>query len=125
MADDLKELNERMTHLTDEQLLEMIATPDEYRKEALTYAESELKKRGIDFSQAAELEVKAEDTEDPLDVGICSVCAGLLRSGTLVAEKELTIVFKDNREERFVKVYACVNCGRLSLLVDFETSVEQ
>jgi len=48
-----------------------------------------------------------------------------LRPGTLVAEKELTIIFSDNREERFVRVMACVQCGSLSLSADYDTDVER
>jgi hypothetical protein len=42
----------------------------------------------------------------------------------MVAEKELTIVFADNREERFVKVIACSRCGDISLAADYSTDVQ-
>ena len=56
---------------------------------------------------------------------VCSGCRGPLRYGTLVGEKELTIIFADNREERFVRVSACSQCGQVSLAVDYDTTVEQ
>ena len=46
-----------------------------------------------------------------------------MRPGTLIAEKEMTIIFTDNREERFVRVSACTQCARLSLAVDYESDV--
>ena len=128
MNEELKELKERITHLTDEQLLEMIAAPDDYRPEALEYAESELKKRGIDFSEATPqeaLEPQNSDDQRTVRAGVCPDCGGRTRSGTLVAEKELTVVFGDFHEERFIKVQACTECGRLSLIVDFDTDVQQ
>src|SRR2546428_13595091 len=55
---------------------------------------------------------------------VCLSCGGPMRSGTLVAEKELTIVFADNQEERFVRVNACSACGQLSLVADYKIDVQ-
>jgi hypothetical protein len=131
---DLRELKQRISKLTDEQLIEMVTTESgDYRQEALDYAKSELRSRGVDWSQP---EVEAEEpiTEDveprpaPAPIGgsrsSCHVCGGQLRPGTLVAEKELTIVF-DNQEERFIRAMACARCGQLFSVVDYETDVER
>jgi hypothetical protein len=48
-----------------------------------------------------------------------------LRAATLVAEKELTVIFSDNREERFVRVMACAQCGQITLIADYENEVAQ
>jgi hypothetical protein len=47
----------------------------------------------------------------------------VLRPGTLVAEKELTIIFSDNHEERFIRVLACNRCLQVSMVVDPDTVI--
>jgi uncharacterized OB-fold protein len=56
--------------------------------------------------------------------GTCNLCGGLMRRGVLFAEQELTIVFSDNDEERFIEVSACSKCGNVQMLVDYDTNVE-
>jgi len=133
MSDDTLELKERISKLSDEELIEMVTVgADEYRQEALDYAKAELKYRRVDWSNAAnpaEAEPVAEserDLEGPVinRAAATCVCGGALRSGTLVAERELTIIFQDNREERFIRVAACVECGQLSLVADYDTTVQ-
>jgi|SRR5215471_434019 len=134
MSDDILELKERISKLSDDQLIEMVTvSASDYRQEALDYAKAELKYRRVDWSQTqSEEKQPPPDTEaEPTNAIVapssganCFVCGGRLRGGTLVAEKELTIVFSDNREERFVRVMACVQCGQLSLSVDYDTDVE-
>jgi hypothetical protein len=130
---DLRELKQRISQLTDEQLIEMVTTDaGEYRREALDYAKSELRSRGVDWDQPeAEQEDLAMDPETrppapPISSpkSSCPVCGGQLRPGTLVAEKELTIVF-DDHEERFIRAMACVKCGQLFSVVDYDTDVER
>jgi len=133
---DLRQLKERISQLEDEQLIEMVTSAaGEYRQEALEFAKAELMSREIDWSEpVAEDETASDITTDEvrdnsqLPVGsrgsVCA-CGGKMRIGTLVAEKELTIVFNDNREERFILVTACVQCGQVSLLVDYETELEK
>jgi len=138
MADDtdLRRLKENISKLQDEQLVEMVTTAaSEYRQEALDYAKAELTSRGIDWDEpvldeedeTAALTSDAGPKRSQLPAGSAGscVCGGKLRIGTLVGEKEMTIVFNDNREERFVLVTACAQCGQVSLLVDYETELEK
>jgi hypothetical protein len=137
MGEDYEQLKERLTKLSDEQLIDIVlAPPGEYRQDALDIAKAELKWRRVEIPEAKEPEAATEAvSQEPVAgrfpvnrLGIpgagCPNCGGPLRPGTLVAEKELTVVFPDNHEERFVKVNACTKCGQLSLAVDFETDVQ-
>ena len=136
MAEDSQQLKERLIKLSDEQLIEIVlAAPGEYRQEAIDIARTELKWRNVEIPKPEEIveeeEVPASDDPFrrprlvvPTPGNTCSVCGGPLRQGTLVAEKELTVIFGDNQEERFVKVSACTQCGQLSLIVDFDTGVQ-
>jgi hypothetical protein len=133
MSSELQELRERITGLTDDELIEMVTVgAGDYRREALEFARAELTRRGVDFSEKESGGEEQPASEfDPFPItprsgpaeSVCGVCGGQLRAGTLVAEKELTIIFNDNREERFVKVTACVQCGQLALVADFDTNV--
>ena len=133
MTDNLQEIRERIAGLSDEELVEMVTVEaSDYRQEALDLAKTELTKRGVDLSKK---ENDGPETEESLDLdpfpttpkagaeSVCAICGGQLRAGTLVAEREVTIIFSDNREERFVRVTACVRCGQLSLIADFDTNV--
>ena len=136
MSDNLEELRNKITTLTDEELIEMVTvSAGDYRQEALDFAKTELGSRGVDFSKTRDEEqadnTGAESNFDMFptasrmgaDETSCGICGGALRAGTLVADKELTVVFADNREERFLKVTACTRCGQISLLADFDTTV--
>jgi len=134
MSDELEELKDRIASHSDEELIEMVTVgSSDYREEALNYARAELQNRGVNWSEAADkgppLEPKQVpepvESTDGLPSSGCSMCGGSLRMGTLVAEKELTIIFSDNHEERFVRVTACVHCGQVSLIVDYEAEVQQ
>ena len=138
MTDEFQELKERLVKFSDEQLIEIVSAPaGEYRQEALDIAQAELKWRRVEIPKPEEPEAATNPvSDDPLLGRVarvreqlpetsCLICGGRLRPGTLVAEKELTIVFSDNHEERFVRVNGCTQCGRLSLVVDFETDVQQ
>ena len=129
MNEEAREVQKRITQLSDEELLEMVTVESsDYREEALGYTRAELSARGIDFTRASAegTESSDEPVASPLDSHglICLGCGGQMRSGTLVAEKELSIVFVDNHEERFVKVNACTQCGLLSLVADYQTDVQ-
>jgi hypothetical protein len=138
MSDDFQHLKERLVKQSDEELLEIVlAAPGEYRQEAIDIAKAELKWRRVEIPEPEEPDDEspsvAYDPSAPARIAearhasaskVCSFCGGTLRSGTLVGEKELTIVFSDNREERFITVNACTNCGYVSLAVDFETEVQ-
>jgi hypothetical protein len=130
MSKQAQELQKRMTQLSDEQLLEMVTVDsDDYVEEALNCAKTELTARGIDFAKASAK--AAEDSTDEratpafdATATTCLRCGGQMRTGTLVAEKELTVVFTDNQEERFVRVNVCRQCGQLALVADYETDVQ-
>ena len=138
MGDDYQELKDRLVKLSDEQLIDIVtAAPGEYRQDALEIAKTELKWRKVEIPEAEEgVEEAPAGPYDPSALGAiqsarqaasrneCVFCGGPLRAGTLVAEKELTVIFGDNQEERFVKVNACTQCGQISLVVDFETDVK-
>jgi hypothetical protein len=137
MGDDYQELKDRLVKLSDEQLIDMVlAAPGEYRQDALDIAKAELKWRKVEIPEPEEPEAAADVDSDSTPAGQfpvtrprvpgaeCPNCGGARRSGTIVAEKELTVVFSDNQEERFVKVMACTQCGQVSLAVDFETDVQ-
>src|ERR1044071_4941097 len=132
MNRESEDLKQRIAGLTDDQLLQMVTVEaNEYRPEAIDFAKAELTARGIDFTR----ESQAPDTVENLvafnplasspgfRAVACVACGGPVRTGTLVGEKELTVVFGDNREERFLRVIACTQCNQVSLFVDFETDV--
>jgi hypothetical protein len=141
MAEDSQQLKERLIKLSDEQLIEIVlAAPGEYRQEAIDIAKTELKWRNVEIPRPEETEEAVETGVDPdsmdpigapprgrvaIPTNVCIICGSAMRQGTLVAEKEITIVFADNQEERFVKVSACTQCGQVSLTVDSETDVQQ
>ena len=138
MGDESQELKDRLVKLSDEQLIEIVlAQPGEYRQEALDIARAELKWRRVEIPEPEEPEATSDPvSDDPLlsrlgpargalPENVCLICGGRLRTGSLVAEKELTVVFSDNHQERFVRANACTQCGQLSLVVDFETDVQQ
>jgi len=138
MADESQALKERLVKLSDEELIDMVLAPEgEYRQDALEIARAELKWRRVEIPKPEEPEVEApRPSDDPLlgrsaadrdlpSETTCPFCGGALRSGTLVGEKEITVVFSDNHEERFVKVNVCTQCGQISLAADFQTEVQQ
>jgi hypothetical protein len=130
-VDDQREkLRERIAGLSDDQLIEMVtAAADDYVPEAVEFAVEELESRGISVP-AADSEDSEEEPAEPSPAAArnrgkeCSLCGGSLRKGSLVAERELSIIFADNKEERFIRVTACSDCGHAALFVDFETTVE-
>src|SRR5262249_14355275 len=133
MGDDTQELKQRISKLSDDELIQMVTVDaGDYRQEALDYAKAELKYRRVDWSDAKSLSPEEAETAEHSESEhaeaaaapagpMCGSCGGSLRAGTLVAEKELTIIFSDNREERFVRVMACTQCGQLSLSADYDT----
>ena len=54
---------------------------------------------------------------------LCRLCGGLTRSGQLFGESEITIVMAETNEERFVRAFACIKCGDVQLVVDYETDI--
>ena len=134
MEENLKQLKQRFRGLTDDELVEMVTVgASDYRKEAIDYAHAEIEDRGLDLSERVE-EIKESDETETVEEtdntrldskGLaCLHCGGQMLPGTLVAEKELTIIFDRARVERFVRALACTKCGQLSLVVDLQTDVQ-
>ena len=53
----------------------------------------------------------------------CKHCGEATRPGRLFADRELTMVMSDIKEERFIDAYACIKCGSVQLIIDYETEV--
>ena len=128
MDEELNELKDRISQMPDRQLLQIVEVEyDDYRKEALEFAEAELAKRSIPFEKP-ELSADEDDDDDstttPGSNEPCGNCGGVMRAGLLFADRELTILFPDGNEERFVQAFACTACGDVRLTVDLETDVE-
>ena len=127
MDDELNELKDRISQMSDLELLRIVEVEyDDYRKEALEFAEAELGKRSIPFGKP-ELAEEAEDADSiaPAESTVpCAKCGGVMRPGLLFADKELTILFSDSNEERFVQAFVCTGCGDVRLVADLETEVE-
>jgi len=128
MDDELNELKEKLSQMPDRELLQIVEVDyADYRKEALEFAETELGKRMIPFEKP---ELVADEAEDDDSIALarrdvtCGNCGGVMRPGLLFSEKELTILFADNNEERFVHAFACTVCGDVRVTVDLETEVE-
>jgi hypothetical protein len=131
MNDELKELEVRISQMSDDELLQIIQVDyADYRQEALDFAKAELEKRNISYEESDLDEEDTAESEDSSSVVSaagnipCDVCGGEMRSGTIFADKELSILFPDKNEERFIQALACGKCGNLRLVVDFETDIE-
>jgi len=130
MGDESAELKEKISQMSDGELLRIVG-PDrgDYIEEAIGYAIRELRIRNIPFDESPPSREQARDDDEslettPFEIPPCEACGGAMRSGSLIADKELTIFLPDNDEERFVQAFACGTCGKLRLVVDFETDVE-
>ena len=122
-------MRERIRQMSDDELIRMVCDEaDQYREDVLQYVEAELAARGIELEEEDEpnQQTGAVISGRKLDESLltCAVCRSRMRTGALFAQKEVTIMFNDNNEERFVEVLACSNCGQVRLLVDYETDVE-
>ncbi|SRR6266571_1377406 len=125
LDDELKDLRDRMSQMSDAELLRIVEVDyDDYRKEAIAFAESELAKRSVPFKKPAPEVFAHSETESTPGSVRCRSCGKTMRPGLLFADKELTIVFSDDNEERFLRVFACSECGDVRLMVDLETEVE-
>ena len=129
--EELKELKERISRQSDSELLRIVEVErDDYRPEAIDFASSELLRRGVSFKPARNVRGDADEESAsylaPSNESLepCKLCGGEMRGGWLLAGSELTILFSDTNEERFVEALACRRCGGVKLVVDFETDVE-
>ena|SRR5215831_12182220 len=126
MDDESRALKERLAAMSDEELLKIVGPDSEdYRKEALDFAKSELARRGVPVQVSPAALYGQGSNSDEADENVCPACKGRLRPGLLFADRELTIIFTDNNEERFVEVWACTDCGQVQLIADFDTDVEE
>ncbi|MEK6300109.1 MAG: hypothetical protein AABO41_05255 [Acidobacteriota bacterium] len=133
MEDEIRELQERIKGMSNEELLKIVTVErGDYRREAIDFATRELQSRGVPFEPGDDVEDDDDDEDNNASGTIsgksllpCELCGGAMRVGQMFADKELTIFFPDDDEERFVQAVACNDCGHLRLLVDFETDVEQ
>ena len=126
LDEELSELKDRISQMSDRELLRIVEVEyNDYRKEALEFAVQELHKRSVPFEKPEPGYSEVADSTDPVtSIAPCRECGGVMRSGMLFADKELTLLFSDNNEERFVQAFACKTCGAVRLAVDFETEVE-
>ncbi len=135
MAFESEELRERISALSDDQLLRMVYDEaDQYRPEALEVAEEEVERRGLAAEGATVEEASRPNAaEDPDEAAgalhsqqglLCATCGSGLRPALLVGESQVVAIFEDNREQRFVRAFVCPKCGTADLFVDFETDVE-
>jgi hypothetical protein len=139
-----------MASLSDAELLRIVNVEyKDYRSEAIECARAELDARGIAYSplkSADQTVARTSRREDHIIEGssendetaseqdgtaefkpsFCTVCGAQTRSGYLFAGRgEMTVVFSDNNEERFVELDACSKCGHVRLIIDFETDVAE
>lgn len=128
LDEELSELKDRISQMSDRELLRIVEVEyNDYRKEALEFAEAELQKRSVPFEKSEPDVDEAEEalSTDPVrNIKPCRECGGVMRSGLLFADKELTMLFNDDNEERFVQSFACMACGAVRLALDMETEVE-
>ncbi len=130
---ETRELKERITNMTNEELLKIVTVDRrDYRREAIEFATSELHARGVRRDPGVDIE---DDDDEQNDAAVattsgkrsppCQHCGGETRVGQMFADRELTIFFPDDDEERFVQAVACDDCGHLRLVVDLETEIEE
>src|SRR5713101_8143331 len=96
-VDELNELKDRISQMSDRELLQLVEVEyADYRKEAIEFAEVELRKPSIPFEKPELVEDEDEDADSIVsarsDVA-CGNCGGVMRAGLLFAEKELTLLF--------------------------------
>lgn len=137
MTDELQEIRENLTKLSDEELEQMVTVDaDDYVPAAIDLARRELDARGITLAEkppavAADAGEIVEVDEATGQAGAntplfpCPVCNGPVRQAGLMAKDEIIAVFRDNDERRFVDLFVCSKCGETRLVVDLETIVAE
>ena len=136
---ELSKLRARIADMSDEELRRMVEIEyDEYRPEAIEYAKTQMDARGLKYTpppvggvEDPDEEDMDEDIEDDEEDGelppplTCTNCGANMRLGYLFTEREATIIFADNNEQRFVEVHVCPRCRNVKIVVDLETEVEE
>lgn len=141
MDDELRELKNRISLLSTEELLRMVGKDRrEYRPEAIEFAKAELDARraaeaGDDSDEDEAGDEAAQDTFNDngnagsivpaVEAQPCNICGGAMRRGALFADREITVYFDDTEEERFVEVTVCGACGNVRMVVDLDTDVQE
>jgi len=135
MDDTLRDLKERITQMSDGELLRIVGPDrDDYRHEAIAFAQDELRLRHIPFDEydAGDEAESVDGADDRADVASparvmppCAACGRPTRQGLLLSDKELTVYFQDTEEERFVEAFVCGACGEVRLIADLHTDVER
>src|SRR5690242_15381059 len=137
MDDELRELKQRISMLSTEELLRMVGKDRrEYRPEAVEMAKAELDARraaeGTDDDEDDEADEDTfNDNGSPgalvpaVESQPCNICGGAVRRGALFADREITVYFDDTEEERFVEVLVCSACGDVRMVVDLDTDVQE
>jgi hypothetical protein len=84
--EESRELKERISKLSDEELLNMVEVePYEYRKQALDYAKAELTVRGIGFQETQETSDEEADStiSEPKVMKKLTTCVDIAQAGML------------------------------------------
>jgi hypothetical protein len=132
MDEQTAELKQRISHLSDQELLNIIQVNfKDYRPEAINFARQELTRRGVEFKEQQSDRVAPGETSpeeenssgDPTEARACIRCGGETRPGMMVGTKEIIVYFTDRNEQRFLKLYACGQCGHTEMVTDFETEI--
>ena len=129
MDDELRELRERITRMSDAELWRIVGKDRrQYRDEAIQFAREEL-----DARQAEPADDEDEVADDDANAANgaaagrqpCNVCGGQMRRSALFADREITVYFDDTEEERFLEAEVCSACGNVRLVVDLDTDVQE
>lgn len=126
---DSVELKKRISKLSDQELLKMVNEDyEDYRDEALDYAEAELQARGIlpDIEEPLQEEANEDMGQERTRAGrdmTCDDCGGALTPAQLFGESEIIVYLIEKKADRFLRVTACTQCGQVRLSVDFVTDI--
>src|SRR5215216_158111 len=76
MDEELKELKDRISQMSDDELLQIVEVEyDDYRREALDFAKAELEKRNIPYEEPGSAEAESEDSVSPVSSAAVSRAA--------------------------------------------------
>src|SRR6267142_5530516 len=124
LDEELSQLKDRISQMSDQQLVRIVEVEyDDYRKEAVEFAETELQKRNVPFEKPEPGQSESEQAESAAPSARtmrCPNCSSMMRAAILFADKELTLVFTDDNQERFVQAFGCTACGEVRLALDLE-----
>lgn len=136
MDDELRELRDRISRMSTDELLRIVGKERrEYRAEAVEFARAELDARRAAVAQEEEddeendeaITMSSREGSRPpaIEAQPCDICGGTMRRGALFADREITVYFDDTEEERFVEAMVCSACGNMRMIVDLDTDVQE